>query len=80
MADIRVRKIEDWVMAVHRRLAIGDGESLENHVRRLLTASAIASQNRFADRAEGRLKNLEAKHGLLPDSAELLREDRWERG
>lgn len=80
MADLRVRKIEDWVLAVHRRLAISEGDSLENHVRRLLTAAAIESQNRFADRAEIRLQELQEKHGLLPDSAELLRDERWERG
>lgn len=80
MADIRVRKLEDWVLAVHRRLAKNEGESLENHVRQLLKAAAIDAQNRFADRAETKVLALKEKHGLLPDSADLVREERWERG
>ncbi|MCA9211560.1 MAG: hypothetical protein KDB27_00720 [Planctomycetales bacterium] len=80
MGDIRVRKLEDWVLAVHRRLANNEGDSLENHLRQLLTAAAIEAQNRFADRAEARVKALHDKYGVLPDSADIERDERWERG
>lgn len=80
MADIRVRKLDDWVLAVHRRLATNEGDSLENHVRQLLTLAAIQAQDRFADRAEARVKTLQDKYGLLADSAEIIRTEREERG
>ncbi len=80
MADIRVRKLEDWVVEVHRRLATGDGESLENHIRRLLTHAAVESQREFADRAEAKLAKRQALHGVLSDSAEFIQQERWERG
>jgi hypothetical protein len=80
MADIRVRKLDDWVVEVHRRLASGEGSSLENHLRVLLTEAAIKSQLLFADRAEARLKSLQASHGALTDSSELIRQERWDRG
>lgn len=80
MAHLRVTKIGDWVLAVHRRLASGKTDSLVNHERQLLTAAAIESQNRFADRAETRLNQLKNKCGVMADSADLVREERRERG
>lgn len=80
MADIRVRKLEEWVLEVHRRLAMGDGQSLENHIRRLLTNAAVESQREFADRAEAKLTQRQAMHGVFSDSAESIQQERWERG
>jgi len=41
MANLRVRKLDEWVLEVHRRLAKNERDSLENHVRQLLAAAAI---------------------------------------
>lgn len=80
MAEIKVRKLDDWVVAVHRQLAEQSGDSLEHYFRQLLTSAAIETQHRFADSAEQRLKTLQDKYGVFSDSGELLRDERWERG
>lgn len=80
MAELRIRKIDDWVLAVHQRLALRENDSLENRVRRLLTEAAIEPQYRFADRAEAQLHRLKEKYGVMADSADLVRDERWDRG
>lgn len=36
MGDIKIRKLDDWVVAVHRDLAGKAGQSLEEYMRRIL--------------------------------------------
>ena len=78
MAELRIRKIDDWVLAVHQRLAHRENDSLGNRLRRLLTEAAIEPQFRSADRAEAQLHLLKEKYGVMADSADLLRDERWD--
>lgn len=80
MHDIKVRKIDDWIFAVHNQLAQRAGLSMEGYLRQVLKDVAIQSQHRFADEAETRLAAQLHRIGDFADSAEIIREERWERG
>lgn len=80
MADVRVRKIEDWVVAYFRSRAKRHGTSLEGELRGLLREEARRPRQEFAQKARTMLDELKKKHGTFSDSAQLIRQDRNERG
>jgi plasmid stability protein len=80
MAEVKIRKLDDWVVESFRARAQAGGRSLEEELRR--TLSEIARQRRRAYVAKLRKlqQDLRAKYGEMPDSIPLIREDRDERG
>ena len=80
MADVHVRKLDDWVVAALRSRARRHGHSLEGELRQLLSAEALRPRQEAADRAQAVREAIAQEHGLLPDSALLIRQDRDARG
>jgi antitoxin FitA len=80
MAEIRVRKLEEWVVDALRARAKRHGQSLEGELRRLLCDEAKRPRFEAAERATALRAAIAQEHGLLPDSAASIREDRDARG
>ncbi|HEX7126448.1 MAG TPA: plasmid stabilization protein [Thermodesulfobacteriota bacterium] len=80
MADIKIRKVVDRVVATHRSRAEAAGHSLEEELRRRLTEAASRPPTRFARRAARLREDLQRRYGLLPDTTALIRDDRHARG
>lgn len=77
MADLKVRKVDDHVAGALRARAAHKGISLEEEIRRTLTASVAADREAFIRRAAA----VRAAAGGRPgrpelDSARLIREER----
>jgi plasmid stability protein len=80
MADVKIRRLEDWVVDTHRALAEADGISLEEELRRVVTEAALKPQHEFARKVRALKDQLREKYGEMPDSTPLIREDRDRRG
>ena len=78
MGEIKVRKLDDWIVGVHRDMAEQAGQSLEQYLRDVLEQSALESQRRFAREAVGHLETARRKYGIVRSSAEIIREQREE--
>ena len=76
MADIRVRKIEDWVVGWFRSQAKRHGRSLEGELREQLTEAALRRKREIGVELRADLQELEQKYGRFPDSAAIIREER----
>lgn len=80
MAEVRVRRLEDWVIGWFRTQAKVHGRSLEGELREALTETAMRRKQEIAAELRADLKQLEDRYGLFSDSAPLIREDREIRG
>jgi plasmid stability protein len=80
MAEVRVRKLEDWVVGWFRSQAKQHGQSLEGELRQILTEAARRRKQEIAAELRADLKKLEERYGVFPDSTRLIREDRDSRG
>ncbi len=81
MADVKIRRLERWVLETHRARAEAAGRSLEEEeLRRLVTEAASRPPHHFARRAVKLRAELKRKYGSRPDSTPLIREDRDLRG
>lgn len=76
MGQVKVRELEEWIVGVHRDLAMQAGQSLEQHLREVLKDSALMSQRKFAREAAQQLEAAHQKYGMLPSSIDLIREQR----
>lgn len=80
MADVKIRKLPDWVVQAHRGRAERAGRSLEEELRLLLTDAALKPQREFAERAAAFRERLRRQFGELSDSTKEIRKDRQARG
>jgi plasmid stability protein len=80
MAEVRVRKIENWVVDWFRTQARQHGGSLEGELRQVLTGVAHARKQSIADGLRAELEAFRKQYGTFSDSAALIREDRDARG
>jgi plasmid stability protein len=80
MADVKIRKIPEWVVLHYQARAKRAGRSMEDELRELLTEDARRAQREFAEEADRLRRALFERHGLFSDSAELIREERERRG
>lgn len=80
MADVKVRKLDDWVVDAWRQRAQQAGHSLEEELRRLLTEEALKLQADFVDQAAALRAEIARTHGVLSDSVEHVRAEREDRG
>jgi len=76
MTEVRIRNVDDWVVAFHRRFAKLEGRSLEGELRQVLTDAALRRKREIAADLRADLHALEEKHGLFSDSAKIIREMR----
>lgn len=81
MAELKVRQVEDNVVAALKARARQRGVSLEEEVRATLSASVISRRGAFARRAAALRQAAGGKPGRRRlDSARLIREERDARG
>ena len=80
MADVKIRKLDDWVVESFRARAHEAGRSLEEELRQLLTETAREPRRRLIVELEELNVDLRAKYGELPDSTPLIREERDQYG
>ena len=80
MTEVRVRKLDMWVVEALRSRAKRHGRSLEGELRQLLSDEALRPRMEAAERAQALREAITQESGLLPDSAALIREDRDARG
>ena len=76
MADVKIRRLEDWVVESFRARARQAGRSLEEELRQHLTETARERRRRFVAELEELNAKLREKYGELPDSTPLIREER----
>jgi plasmid stability protein len=80
MAEVKIRKLPDWVVETHRVRAETAGRSLDEELRSLLTREALYVQREFQRDAEKLQGRLRAKYGRLSDSTPGIAADRRKRG
>jgi plasmid stability protein len=80
MGDIRVRRLEEWVVSWFRTQAKQHGRSLESELRETLTEAALRRKKEIGAETRADLKELEAVYGVFSDSAKIIRETRDTRG
>ena len=76
MGDVRVRKLDDWVVGWFRAQAKQHGRSLEGELRDALTQEVLRRKKAIAAELRADLQELEDKHGLFSDSARIIRDMR----
>ena len=77
MSSIHVRNLEPWVVEMLRDQAQRAGcSSLESYLR----DEAMRPRREWAEKLRARREEMFQKYGLFSDSAELIRQDRDERG
>jgi plasmid stability protein len=76
MKEVRVRKLEEWVVEEFRNRARRNGTSLENELREFLRREAARPAQQLAEELLGFRGEVQDSRGLLSDSAALIREDR----
>jgi plasmid stability protein len=72
--------LDDWVIAELKAQAKAHGRSLEAELRDGLRELALRPRREMAARAARLREAIAREHGLLPDSAVSIREDRDARG
>jgi hypothetical protein len=80
MSEVRVRNLEPWVVDMLRDQAQRAGYSLEGYLRERLRDEALRKRREWAGKLKARQDEYRHKYGVLSDSAELIRQDRDERG
>jgi len=80
MSELRVRNMDDWVIAELKAQARAHGHSLETELRERLRELALRPRQEMAERAAHLRDAIAQEHGLLPDSAAAIREERDARG
>jgi plasmid stability protein len=76
MADVKIRKLDDWVVASFRARAKRAGRSLEAELRQTLTDVACARRAALLGEINAFRDELRARYGEMPDSTPLIREIR----
>jgi plasmid stability protein len=80
MADIKVRKLPEWVVSALKARAERAGRSLEEDLRILLTEAASRPQKDRVAELDAFREMLRRKYGTLSDSTDQIRADREARG
>lgn len=80
MTEVRIRKVDDWVVEELRKQARLKGQSLEGTLRDLLRQEAMRPKQELANELRQMQEELRKKYGTFSDSAALIREDRDARG
>jgi plasmid stability protein len=75
MASLTIRRLDDEVYSRLRDRAQANGRSLEAEAREILSENARAADDMIEDLLALN-REMKAKHGVMPDSASLLREER----
>ena len=79
MVDVRVRNLDDDIVALLKDRARMNGRTLENELREALTELATRSKRELAEQVAQLRAAIKAESGVLTESAPFIREerDRW---
>jgi len=80
MADVKIRKLPEWVVTTFKARAENAGRSLEEELRGLLTEAASRPKLERAAELSAFRQLLRRKYGTLTDSTAGIRADRRARG
>ena len=80
MTDVRIRKVEDWVLDSLRHQAKSRGQTLEACLRELLQQEAMRRKSALVAELREMQEELRRKYGTFSDSTLLIREERDARG
>ena len=80
MAEVKIRNLDDWVLASYRARAQSAGRSVEEELRHVLTEAALAARREWAEKLRQLHAEMEAKYGVLEDSTPGIREERDQMG
>jgi plasmid stability protein len=80
VAELRIRNIDDWVVATFRSRARRRGHSLTDELKDALREAALLPKRQMAAEHKELLDRLKKKYGTFSDSAQLIRDMRDERG
>ena len=80
MADVKIRRLDDWVVEAYKQRAKSAGHSLEEELRRIVTQAALKPRQEIVRRIHEFRESIAERHGLLSDSTVGIREDRDSRG
>jgi plasmid stability protein len=80
MTEVRVRKVDPWIVESLRLRAKANGNSLEAELRELLREEALRPKRELRNELHRMRDTLSQKYGGFSDSATLIREDRDARG
>jgi antitoxin FitA len=80
MTDVRVRNLDDDVVALLKERARMHGRSLENELREALTELAVRPRQELAERTARLRASIKAESGILTESAPFIRDERDRRG
>jgi plasmid stability protein len=80
MTDVRVRDLDDDIVALLKDRARVNGRTLENELREALTELAMRSKRELVARVAQLRESIKAEAGVLTDSAPFIREERDRRG
>lgn len=76
MADVKIRKLPDYVVAHHKRKAEAAGRSLEEELRVFLTEDVMAKRKYWSDRLRKAREKISKRNGMMSDLTEIIREER----
>jgi plasmid stability protein len=76
MADVKIRKLDDWVVDSFRARAKRAGHSLEAELRQFLTEAARHRRQSYLEKLNAFKERLRDRYGEMPDSTPLIREIR----
>jgi plasmid stability protein len=80
MADVKVRKLPDYVVEHHKRKAEAAGRSLEEELRVFLTEDVMAKRRYWLARLKKTREKIKRRYGVLSDSTADIREERERQG
>ena len=80
MGEVKVRKLDDWVIKAWQNRAQGAGRSLEEELRQALTEGALRPQHEFASLAAQLRAAIQKAVGPMSDSTAQIQADREARG
>jgi plasmid stability protein len=80
VTDVRIRKLDEWIVDSLRRQARAHGQSLEALLRELLRQEAMRPKQALAGELHQMQEELREKYGTFSDSTALIREERDRRG
>jgi plasmid stability protein len=80
MAEIRVRKLDDWVASWFKSQAKLHGRSLEKELREFLTETVRSRKQQVSDQLLAGIEALQQRQGSFPDSTSGIREERETHG
>jgi plasmid stability protein len=76
MADVKIRDLDDHLVAFYRQRAAHKGVSLEEELRQTLAEERARVREQALTEIDAHLAEMERRYGVLPDSTPGIRAER----